>query len=292
MKTTKRFPRGLFTLGLFLVGVPAAALYGGAQGTGWYLGPLPSNWFNSNVYGVEPCFTDTIETDVRDTVREVRINPAGVANDGDPNTYLKCTDFANQNTLVCQAGFPDGTVVKCGDINGPKRGPGPTDRVYMLVEENAPQNGCDIVIESVYGESNPACRTSGTGGSTGTGGSMGTGGVVATGGSSGSACNASTAAAVLSTGQSTTVASNACVQLRIDPTWSTVDPNIQAQPGTSAYPVPYTATSCKGTSSGTLVGDWDQDWLIDGQGATTNFGCDVFVKLQGTGTAVKFVYYN
>lgn len=283
-----KFPKGLLLAGLFLVGVPAAAFYGGGGGSGWYFGSMPSNWFTG-----EPCFTSTIETDVRNGIREVRVNPAGVLNDGNPNTFLRCQDFANQNRLVCAAGFPDGTVVSCGDDFGPKRGPGPSDKVYIVLDTTNPAS-CDVVIESAYGEANPACRgTVGTGGTSGTGGTTSTGGT-ATGGTGGTnaTCNATNAQAVLSTGQSTTIASNACVQLKVDPTWSTVDPLIQALPGTSTYPVPFSVSSCKGTQTQSFTGDWSQNWLVDGQGAAANIGCDIFVKLQGDGSTVKFTYYD
>lgn len=276
MKTIGRQRTWIFGA-VFLFGVPAAAFFGGGFRTGSYMGPLPSTY-----YAGEPCFPATISSYTEDGLTEVMINPRGVASDNDPKTYLRCSDIANTSRIICHAGFPDGTVATCSDTISPRTLPSLDDRVYMVLDLAATgSDTCDIVIESSFGEANPACRASGTGGTSGTGGSPPTG-----------SCNASTAAATLSTGQSTTIASNACVRLKIDPTWSSVDPIIQAQPGTSSYPVPFTATSCKGNSSGSLTGDWNQNYLVDGPGATANYNCDVFVQLQGSGSAVKFVYYD
>jgi hypothetical protein len=105
-------------------------------------------------------------------------------------------------------------------------------------------------------------------------------------------CDATTASATLATSQSTTIASNACVRLKNEVTWATIDPSIQATPGTATYPVPFSYSSCSGTGTGTLTGNWNQAYLFNGQGAATNAKCDIFVKLKGDGSAVSFVYYE
>lgn len=279
MKFSRR--QGWLFGAISLFGVPAAALYGGGLINGAYLGPLPADYYDD-----EPCFTPTVAvtSDSVTQLTEVQVNPRGVLDDGNPNTYLRCSSYANLTLVVCHVGLPDGRVATCSDRAGPPVLPDLDDRVYMVIDDASTNiERCDIVIEKTYGEANPACRVSGTGGSGG--GTTGSGGASST-------CNAANAAATLSTGQSTTIASNACVRLTVDPTWSSVNPLIQAQPGTGSYPVPFTATSCAGSSSGSLTGDWDQKYLIDGSETAANFGCDVFVKLGGTGSMVKFVYYN
>lgn len=285
----KRNKTGWIFGAVFLFGVPSLAFFGGGMRTDGYIGPLPSSYYDG-----EPCFTDSVHSYTEFGLVEVQVNPRAVLEDGDPNTYLRCSDFANLNRVICHVGFPNGTVASCSDTAGPRNLPDLDDRVYIVIDPGSPgSDNCDIVIEKTYGEANPACRPASTGGASGTGGGSSTGGFSSSGGGTGTgSCNASNAAAVLSTGQSTTIASNACIHLRVDPTWSSVNPVIQAQPGTAAYPVPFTATSCAGSSAGSLVGNWDQQYLIDGPNPASNFGCDVFVQLQGTGAAVQFGYFN
>lgn len=266
-------------LAVFLIGVPATAFYGGGYRSNGYVGPLPSSYFSG-----EPCFTSTVSKRVELGLTEVAVNPRGVAEDGNAKTYLRCQDFANFNQLLCTAGFADGTIATCNDPDGPRVLPGPDDRVYMVIDTsvtNPSVQNCDITVESNYGEANPACRAGGGGGSGGSGG----------GGSS--TCNATTAVATLNHGQSTTVASNACVRLKVEPTWSTINPQMQAQPGTASYPVPYSYASCAGTGSGSLTGNWVTSYLIDGNsGMSPNINCDIYVQLQGGGSAVQFAYYD
>lgn len=240
-----------------------------------YIGNVPNGFYDD-----EPCFTETIDIffDPIVGMQEVRVNPTGVANDGDPDTFLSCHD-QGQQTIGCIAGFPDGTVATCFDGFGPHVLPEDGDEVFLLIDPND-DSFCDVVVQRKFGQDNPNCRES-----------AGTGGTSSGGGSS--TCNASTASAVLSTGQSTTIASNACLQLKIDPSWSTVNPYLQPMSGTTSYPVPFSYSSCVRDGTGTLAGDWVNVYLVDGPDAAPNFGCDVFVKLGGNGQGVvNFSYFD
>jgi hypothetical protein len=160
----------------------------------------------------------------------------------------------------------------------------------MSVDTFPGSTECEITVSTgfKYGIADPKCRAqSGSGGGGGGGGS-------GSGGSSGgtSTCNASNAAAVLTTGQMTTIASNACVRLVNETSWSTINPKIQAMSGTASYPVNFTATSCSGTASGSLTGNWVERFLVDGPGSTANNHCDVLVKLYGNGSQVQFSYFQ
>src|SRR6478609_6882435 len=187
--------RGLLIFGgVFLFGVPAAAVFGGGLVSGGYLGALPTTYFAG-----ETCFPPLIDkTTVGDLV-EVRINPRGVLEDNNPDTYLRCQDHANENRIICHAGFPDQTIATCSDIDGPHTLPGPDDRVYMMIKPNAVPNAeCEIVVEKTYGEANPSCRPPDTTGGT-------------------PACNDTNALMTLTQGPGgTTVPNNACVKLKID----------------------------------------------------------------------------
>lgn len=265
---------------VFLFGVPAVALYGGGFRVGGYLGPLPASYYDD-----EPCFTTTIQSSQVGDIREVRVNPRGVLEDNNPNTYLRCSDFANENRIICHAGFPDGTIASCSDLAGPRSLPDIDDRVYLVFNTAAPvgTENCEVVIEKTYGEANPACRT---GSPPGTGGS----------GGGSSTCNAQNAIATISHGQTATVPPNACVRLQVNTTWSSINPLIQAQPQengvNTSYPVPFTASSCVGTSAGSLVNNWDEKYLVDGSNPSGNWNCDAFVKFQGTGSNVRFAFYH
>ena len=295
MKTSWIKPKTI-AVGLALLAVPASAWVSIPSRS--FVGPLPPNLHNR-----ESCFTDTIEL-IDDTVLglyEVRVNPEGVLNDGDPNTYLKCDDQGNE-TYSCTAGLPDGRIANCYDILGPFNMPKPGDRVHLYIDPND-DSICDVIISKVYGEDNPHCPggpgTSGTGGASGTGGSGSTGGSTSTGGTTGTggsgggsaACNASNASRVIVTGQETTIASNACVQLKNDAAWGTVNPSIQSKPSAASFPVPYRYTSCQGNGTANFSAAWETDYLGDGGAVSSNFGCDIFVKLGGNGDLVTFQYY-
>lgn len=262
-----------------LVSIPVLAVGGGGGGlsTGAYIGELPEAWFQD-----EPCHNGVI-TIYEDTfLLEYQIDVSGVASDGDPNTYLKCTAQANLQTLTCNAGLSDGTVIGCRDIAGPHLLPAPGNVVYMQYDpvSTAP---CNILIGTgnEFGTADPKCRTGGDGDGDGSGGSTG------------SPCNASTAAATLTTGQTTNIASNACVRLKNEAGWSTIDPQLQALPGTAAYPVPFSYSSCDASGSGSLTGDWFTAYVGDGQaGPESNPGCDIFLQLEGSGSQVSFAYYE
>ena len=203
---------------LLLLSIPVLAESGGGElfGTA-VIGPLPASWFPDISGGVgEPDYECTPETYriLKGFTTQYQINVSGVANDGDPDTYLRCTDFANLQSLSCIAGLgrtinDEPRVVGCRDLQGPHVLPRPGDVAYLrLVVEYpdeinnpdgtvVPETSCEIFIGTgdAYGEANPNCRgaDTGTGGTAGTGGSSGTGGAAATGGTTGAgfACDAS-----------------------------------------------------------------------------------------------------
>jgi hypothetical protein len=83
------------------------------------------------------------------------------------------------------------------------------------------------------------------------------------------------------------------VRLKNETGWSTIDPHLQALPGTAAYPVPFSYSSCDSSGSGALTGDWSNAYVADGHpGPESNPGCDVFVQLGGDGSQVSFAYYE
>jgi hypothetical protein len=154
----------------------------------------------------------------------------------------------------------------------------------MAIDTFPGSTECELTVSTgfQYGIADPKCRAGGGGSGNGSGGSSG----------GSSTCNASNAAAVLTTGQMTTIASNACVRLVNETSWSTINPKIQAMSGTASYPVNFTATSCTGSGSGSLTGNWVERFLIDGPGTATNNQCDIFVKLNGNGSQVQFSYFQ
>lgn len=263
----------------FLVVVPAlAAGGGGLVFSGGYIGELPDSWFDG-----EPCHNGTITIYENFLVKEYQIDVTGMAADNDPNTYIKCTAQANLQTMTCNVGLPDGTVLGCRDNEGPHALPRDGNVVYMQFDPGQ-TSLCNILIGTGdhFGIANPACREGG-----------GTGGTISTGGSTSSGCDATTAQAVLSTGQSTNIASNACVRLKNETGWAAINPNLQALPGTAAYPVPFTFEACSGSGSSTLTGDYETAYLGDGNAnSQTNPGCDIFVQLDGDGSQVSFRYYE
>lgn len=261
--------------GLSLLGLPAAAWYGGGLMLGAYYGPLPTYYYED-----VSCFTDTVSFYEESGLIEVQVNPRGVQEDGNPNTYLRCVDYGDdEGRVICHAGLPDGKVISCNRNLPYWQLPELDDRVYIIYDTSGVENYCELIVEKSFGEANPACRpTSGTGGS---------------GGGPSAPCDASNADAILSTGQSTLIPSNACVQLRVDPVWSQVNPQIEGQPGTSVYPVPFSYTSCAGNGSGVISGNWVKSYLVDESSSSQpNFHCDVFLRLEGNGSLVNFVYYN
>jgi hypothetical protein len=281
-KKTRDQSKLLFSGALLFVALPASGFV-----------QISSNSFIGNVpdglYDGEPCFPEVIDifNDPVVGIDEVRVNTLGVVSDGDPDTFLTCYDQGNE-TVACMAGFPDGTIANCYDIVGPHVLPEPGDQVFLLID---PYDNlyCDLIVQRKFGEDNPACREE-----TGTGGSTSTGGTGSSGGSSsGTVCDATNVDAILNTGQSTTIANNACIRLVMEPSWSSVNPAIQPMSGTSSYPVPFTYTSCKGSGSASLLGDWQTTFLVDGPNPAANFGCDIFLQLTGNGQSlVKFSYFD
>ena len=63
---------------------------------------------------------------------------------------------------------------------------------------------------------------------------------------------------------------------------------LQAQPGTAGYPVPFSFFSCAGDGTGSLTGDFAPAILTQG----SNPGCDLFVQFNGGATTLKVTYYD
>jgi hypothetical protein len=261
-----------------LLGGQAVGFFGGGYIQGGYIGQLPADWYDDQV-----CTTAgiTLTTHTVLDIRQWEIKPGLLRDDGNPNTYIRCSITASLDEMVCNVGFSDGTVLACNDDGGPHQLPGEDDTVYITMEE-APGTLCEIVIGTgdTFGIGDPKCRTP----TTGSGGG---------GGNTPQICDASTAVAVLRTGQGTTIASNACIRLVNEGTWSSVNPYLQPEPGTNSYPVPYSYTYCGGQGSGSLTGNYINSYLVDGSSASTlNYKCDLFVKLGGNGSAVQFRYHQ
>ena len=110
-----------------------------------------------------------------------------------------------------------------------------------------------------------------------------------TGGGSSSGCNAETAGAKATHSMAVTVKSDDCVRLVVNPTWSSVNVTIEAQPGTSGYPIAYSNSICGGkTGTGSLSADYQKQMILEGK----NPGCDIYVQFEGTGGTLKLMYYD
>ncbi len=290
-KLGRAHTRLLLTVAILSAGGTAYAIYGGGiQYSGQNDGFIGDDTVLDDWFLDEPCFTNkpVQRNDYPDIdAAEFVIDVAGVEADGDPNTFVRCRQLSREQ-MTCEVGAADGTVAACLDQTAPSQMPQPGDVVRLVFDVLGP-DFCDVAIERNYDVIDPKCRQgSGSGGASGSGGS-------GSGGSTGpSTCNASTAQATLTTGQTTTIASNACVRLKNETTWSTVDPKLVPHPGTTSYPVPFTYTApCTGqTSSGSLAGNYQDVYLFNGQGSSSNYGCDVFVKLGGNGSQVQFQYFQ
>ncbi len=274
----------LLTVMTLTLGVSATAFFGGGHLHFGYIGPFIPAWFED-----EPCLDPNTPVIVVDDLggRQYTLDVSALAADGDPETYIKCELIADLNEIDCNAGVGGGEYISCIDTGGPHQIPRDGDIVYISFADLNDVNHdgfCSVVIGTGnrFGTADPKCRTSG--GGDGDGDGDGDGGTPT--------CNASTAAATLSTGQQTSIASNACVRLRNENSWGTIDPQLQPLPGTAQYPVPFTATSCAGSAPGALTGDYNSVHLVDGAGAATNPVCDIFVQLQGSGSQVTFRYYE
>jgi hypothetical protein len=170
-----RSPKTLLAGATLLVGVPAVAFTGGALSlSAGYVGPLPSTWFDPVT---DPCNVEPITRVTSTFSDEFQIDVSAVANDGDPNTFARCTLKANLQTNTCLAGLSDGTVVGCRDTSGPHTLPSPGDILYLDVDPVDPAF-CNVSIGTGdrFGVADPKCRASGgggSGGSTGGGGTLG-----------------------------------------------------------------------------------------------------------------------
>lgn len=124
----------------------------------------------------------------------------------------------------------------------------------------------------------------------GGGASGGVGGISgAAGGSSTTPCDAAHSVATVATTTTYVGKANECVRLAVNPSWATVKILLQAQPGTAAYPVPFSfSASCAASGTDSLTANYDEAILKQG----ANPGCDYFVQFTGGATALKFTYYN
>jgi hypothetical protein len=77
-----------------------------------------------------------------------------------------------------------------------------------------------------------------------------------------------------------------------EPFWSSVNPQLHPASGTTSYPVPFTYTYCGGQGTGSLTGNDIKSYLIDGPFPGPNYGCDVFIQLEGNGSPVQFSYFQ
>ena len=146
------------------------------------------------------------------------------------------------------------------------------------------------------GASSAGANNAGT--SAGGSGSAGSGAAGAAGSSSagsssggagpGSTCDAAHTVATLATSQVYTGKANDCVRLKVDPTWSVINVQLQPQPGTQGYPVPFSFFSCGGNGTGSLTADYQNASIKSG----ANPGCDYFVQFGGGETTIKVTYYD
>jgi len=94
--------------------------------------------------------------------------------------------------------------------------------------------------------------------------------------------------ATVTTSQLYTGKANDCVRLKVDTSWSVINVQLQPQPGTQAYPVPFSFFSCGGNGTGSLTGDYQNAVIKSG----ANPGCDYFVQFGGGETTIKVTYYD
>ena len=102
-------------------------------------------------------------------------------------------------------------------------------------------------------------------------------------------CDAAHSLATIATSTTYTGKANDCVRLAVNPSWATVAIQLQGQPGTAVYPVPFSFSStCAAAGTGSLPANYTSVTLKSG----TNPGCDYFVQFTGGTTALKFTYYD
>ena len=114
------------------------------------------------------------------------------------------------------------------------------------------------------------------------------GGASSGGTTGGTGCDAAHAVATITTQQVYTGKANDCVRLAVNPTWAMIALKFQPMPGTAAYPVPFSFSSCAGNGTGSLTGDYVENTFKTG----TNPGCDFFVQFGGGATTIKVTYYD
>ncbi len=126
-------------------------------------------------------------------------------------------------------------------------------------------------------------------GSTSAGGGGGSSAGASSGGATGSGtCDAAHALATIGTGNTYTGKATDCVRLSVNPTWAVVMIQMQPQPGTASYPVPFKFFGCAGNGTGSLTSDYTSATLKSGD----NPGCDYYVQFSGGNGALKFTYYD
>lgn len=237
-----------------LTGVLTALLVAGPAAGLVSFNSMEKGFLPEGTWDDEPCFPETIDTleDTTFDTFEVRVNPAGVRNDGDDDTFLLCQD-AGDDTINCMAGFPDGQVSTCVDTRGPHILPEEDDRLYMFFND---QGDCDVHVERVYGEPNPNCRTE---------------------------CNAETATVTVNHQDEVTVEAGTCARLTIPDGWGPITPHVESLPETDDYPVSFHAESCNGSKSASFTQDWEKAGLVQADSS-----CEIFVRFDNP---VKFAYY-
>lgn len=128
-----------------------------------YIGPMPAALFAN-----EPCNTEPITFFDGLLTNEWQVDVSAVANDGDPNTFARCTLLANNQTNTCIVGLSDGTIIACRDESGPHALPTDGDILYLNFLKSDVTT-CNVVVgtHDRFGEADPKCRESnnGTGGS-------------------------------------------------------------------------------------------------------------------------------
>lgn len=156
----------------------AIAFIGGPQISTWWIGEAGDDWWT-----LEDCPPETynFQEDAELNILEYAFNVDGMANDGDPNTYVRCQQRGHFQDLHCLAGLPDGTVVACTDDEATHTLPISGDTLYLnfsrnFVDPETPPtqknaySDCSIAVERSHGIANPLCRAGGDGDGDGDGG--------------------------------------------------------------------------------------------------------------------------
>jgi len=139
---------------------------------------------------------------------------------------------------------------------------------------------------SAGGSSSAGASSAGSAGTSA--GSSSSAGASSGGSGSTTTCDAAHAVATVMTSQVYTGKANDCVRLKVDTSWSVINVQLQPQPGTQGYPVPFSFFSCGGNGTGSLTADYQNSVIQSG----ANPGCDYFVQFGGGETTIKVTYYD